>query len=161
PDLLLPPYVFGGDLQYEMVDQFQVNEFSVSAPGTQGAKTVSPSGVAPTDTVTSGVLQASYVNLASQAAYGTYSSNPVGSPLTLPPITWNRASTQLAIPSTGYQGDPNLTDRAAWQANSRAEPWHLPAQVIIDLLSISNDPLVTKTILQTDPTSGVQSQVQV
>ena len=159
PDLILPEGSFDADMNYELVDQFQQNEAGVAGPGTtgalgtQGATISSSTGniQQPTSTVASATVQAGFVNQASQDEYGVYATNPVSSPISLPLITWSRAYAQLGIPSLSYWPDPNLIDVAAWNANSRADPFLFPGQLTIDLLTL--DP--TMTILETDSQGDV------
>ena len=113
PDLYLPPDTFSSDLGYTLTDQFMTNEQGVSTQ-------IFPTG-------------GGYLNAASQANYGVYATSGLNSPLQLPLITWNRAFGSLGISSYYYFSDPNLDDRAAWEANTHAEPWLLPGQVNIDL----------------------------
>lgn len=142
PDLLLPQDCFSSQLEFKVVDQFMVNEEGIAGPNTLGATATTllanPStGQTQTQTSSSSVIQAGYTNTASQAKYGAYAPNPVSSPLTLPLITWSRGPAALGLPAYSYDPGPNLADRAAWDANSRAEPWALPASVTVDLLTLN------------------------
>ena len=159
PDLILPEGSFDADMNYELVDQFQQNEAGVAGPGTTGATGTQGASISsstgniqqPTSTVASATVQAGFVNQASQDEYGVYATNPVSSPISLPLITWSRAYAQLGIPSLSYWPDPNLIDVAAWNANSRADPFLFPGQLTIDLLTL--DP--TMTITETDNQGNV------
>ena len=147
PDILLPPGVFSEDLQYKIVSQFMVNEEGIAGPNTLGANATTllanpATGQTSTQTTASSVVQSGYVNTASRDKYGSYATSPVSAPLTLPLIAWSRGYAALGLPSYSYWTDPGLDDRAAWDANSRGEPWAFPAQVSIDLLTL-------------DPTSGL------
>lgn len=146
PDLWLPQNTFDANLQYRLLDQFQCNEEGVSGPNTLGANATTllanPAnpGQTQTQTTSSSVIQAGYVNTASQNQYGVYAANPVSSPLTLPLITWSRAYAALGLPAFSFWTDPSLNDRAAWDANSRSDPWYLPAGITIDLLTFEAGP---------------------
>ena len=117
PDLYLPPDTFTSDLGYTLTDQFMQNEMGVSTQ-------IFPTG-------------GGFVNTLSQQNYGVYAQNSLSSPLQLPLITWNRAFGSLGIQSYYYFSDPNLDDRAAWEANTHSEPWLLPGQVVIDLQTLN------------------------
>ena len=159
PDLVLPPGTFSAQMNYELVDQFMQNEYGVAgssttgATGTQGTTTNTTTGNPQQnpDAVASANVQAGYINAASQAQYGVYASNPVSSPISLPLVTWSRAYAQLGIPSLTYWPDPNLIDVAAWNANSRSDPWLFPAQLTIDLLTL--DATITTTDNQGNTTT--------
>jgi hypothetical protein len=81
-------------------------------------------------------VQGGFVNTVSQNSYGVYSSNPLSSPLSLPLVSWSRAFAALGIASLSYWADPNLYDRAAWVANTRADPWLIPGALTVDLLTL-------------------------
>lgn len=141
PDLMLPPDSFSADMQYELIDQFMCNEMGVTGPNTLGATATTivqsqNTGATSTETTTQTLVQASYVNTASQQQYGVYAQSPVSSPTAVPLITWSRAYAALGIPSFSYWPDPNLADVAAWNANSRSDPWLLPAHLQVDLLTL-------------------------
>jgi hypothetical protein len=141
---VLPPGVFDANMGDQVIDQFMQNEAGIAGPSTAGATGTQGSSISatngnidqPTNTVTSSTIQAGYINAASQAQYGVYAANPVSSPISLPLITWSRASAQLGIPSLSYWPDPNLIDLAAWRANSRSDPWKFPSSLTIDLLTL-------------------------
>jgi hypothetical protein len=118
PDLLLGPDVFDGtQMGWTVSDQFLTNEMGVSSQTFQTG--------------------ASFINKASQDNYGIYAQNSVHSPLQLPLITWSRAFGSLGMTSFYYFSDPNLDDRAAWEANSRSEPWMFPSSITIDLKTLN------------------------
>jgi hypothetical protein len=122
PDLYLPPESFAPDMGYQVIDQFMQNESAI-------ASTIYPTGVA-------------YTNQNSQAQYGPYISNSPSSPAQFPLTTFNRAEGQLGLPSFGLNPDPNLSDMAAWDANTYSDPYLLPGQVTVDLLTLDpNDGL--------------------
>jgi len=155
PDLVLPPGSYSPDLNFAVIDQFMCNEMGVAgtattgASGQQGASLSTNTGDVqqPTDAVNSANIQTGFINTASQEQYGIYASNPVSSPVSLPLITWSRAYAQLGIPSLSFWPDPNLIDVAAWNSNSRSDPWLFPASLTIDLMTL--DP--TWTITTLDP----------
>lgn len=152
PDLLMPAGSFDANMNYQMVDQFMCNEMAVAgsavtgANGQQGSTLSTTTGNInqPANAVASANTQAGFINAASQAQYGVYASSPVSSPISLPLITWSRAFAQLGIPGLTYWPDPNLLGIAAWNANSRSTPWLFPAQLKIDLLTLT-DPGMTVT----------------
>ena len=113
PDLLLPPDTFDADMGFGVVDQFQVNEAQIG--------TVTLTGV-------------TFVNNISQAQYGVYF--PGGSS-SLPLVSWSRGYSQLGLPEFSFWPEPNLVDYVAWDANSKADPWMLPSQITIDLISLN------------------------
>jgi hypothetical protein len=118
PDLLLGPDTFdGSQMGWTVSDQFLSNEFGVSSQTFQTG--------------------AGFINKPSQENYGIYTANSVHSPLQLPLITWSRAFGSSGLTSFYYFSDPNLEDRAAWEANSRSEPWMLPASITVDLLTLN------------------------
>lgn len=118
PDLLLPPDTFdGSQINWDVVDQFMNNEMGVASQTFQTG--------------------ASFVDSASQDSYGVYAQNSVNSPLQLPLITWSRAFGSLGLTSFYYFSDPNLDDRASWEVNAHSQPWMVPEQVVIDLLTLS------------------------
>lgn len=151
PDLQLPPGVFDANMQDQVVDQFMQNEAGIAGPSTLGATStqqlasinVTTGAIQTPNATGSATIQAGYINVASQDQYGVYSANPVSSPISLPILTWSRASAQLGIPSLSYWPDPNLIDLAAWQANSRSDPWMFPASLTIDLLTLDATVSVT------------------
>lgn len=131
PDLIMPPDTFDAAMGYDLLDQFQINEQAVA-----------------TNIFTTG---ASYVNQASQDDYGPYATDGVSqgvygpipdnssgfnSPLSLPLICWSRAYAELGIPSYTYWTDPYLDDYCAWEANTHLDPWLMPGQLTIDLLTL-------------------------
>jgi hypothetical protein len=118
PDLLLPPDSFdGSQMGWTVSDQFLTNEMGV-------ASQTFPTG-------------AGFINQASQNNYGIYAQNSVHAPLQLPLITWSRAFGSAGLTSFYYYSDPNLDDRAAWEANSRSDPWMIPASITVDLLTLN------------------------
>ena len=132
PDLYLPPDTFDASMGFELVDQFQQNEMSVTSAIFTGTGT-DYAGTSPLEVIGSSGA-GSYVNTTSQEQYGTYATNAIGSPLSLPLIAWSRAYGQLGLPSYYYWSDPYLNDYAAWNANAYATPWLLPGQLSIDVL---------------------------
>lgn len=127
PDLLLPPDSFDADMSFEDVDTFQSNEAAVSTQANTG-------------------VAASFVNTASQGQYGVYNpgggggggSSLLSGATQLPLFSFSRAYASAGLSSRMFWPDPNLEDMVAWQANSRADPWLLPGQLTVDLLTISN-----------------------
>lgn len=144
PDLYLPPDTYQPSMNFSVIGQFMCNEMGVAgaattgATGSQGA-TLSPNTGTiqqPTNAVQSATVSAGYINSVSQDKHGVYTTNSVSSPVSLPLITWSRAYAQLGIPSLSYWPDPALIDIAAWNVNSRSDPWTFPASLTIDLLAV-------------------------
>lgn len=115
PDMYLPPDTFDADMSLSILDQFMCNEAAGS-----------------TATYQTG---AAYVNQASKDNYGDYSLSTLESPTELPYITWSRAYALLGLPNLAFWPDPNLNDYAAWLANSRADPYLIPGELTVDMLS--------------------------
>jgi len=130
PDFLLPPDTFDANMGLNVLDQYMINEQAVN-----------------TQVYATG---AAWVNGPSQDQYGTYATNGIGSPLTLPMISWQRAAAELGVSSYLYWADPVLMDYAQWQANSRANPRLCPTSLTIDLKTltdITSDPTCTISAL--------------
>lgn len=117
PDLLLPPDSFDSDAGLELVDQFMVNEQATSSQLFQ------------TGTAS--------VNVSSQNQHGVYAVDPVGSPAQLPLLSWSRAFGKIGLSTFYYWPDPSMDDFSQWPSNSRADPWLVPGQLSIDLLTLN------------------------
>lgn len=116
PDLFLPPDSFSEAMGLEIIDSFQINESAVASVAFPGG--------------------AGFVNEISQAEFGTYAQNPIGSPNTLAHISWSRAYEFYGLTSSTFWPDPSMDDYVAWQANVFSDPWLSPGGITVDLLTI-------------------------
>src|SRR5215469_4080357 len=115
PDLLLPPDSFDAAMQYQDIDTFLQNEFSVENELT---------------------MTSSFVNQASQQQHGIYSTNGLQSPLQVPLFGFSRGYIAAGLPALSFWPDPCLDDTAQWKANSRSDSWLTPGQLSVDLQTI-------------------------
>jgi hypothetical protein len=118
PDVNLPPDTYTSDLHYQLIDTYLVNQAAVS-----------------TQTYQKGVA---WSNVASNSQYGTYANGTVGSPTSLPLITWNRAFSNLGLPAYNYWPDPCLNDNVAWQVNTRSAQRLIMGSLTVDLLTLDS-----------------------